>query len=77
MTPETFRRWLAERGCTFEQHEHKRGSGLPSVTIRRGGRRVVLYDSTSTQDLDPDEVRRIVDALGLDWEELPGPSSRV
>jgi hypothetical protein len=72
MTPETFRRWLADRGCIFEQHPSDRGNGLASVTVRRGGRRAELYDSTSRQDLDPDEVRKIVEALDLDWRQLPG-----
>jgi hypothetical protein len=76
MTPQTFRRWLAERGCSFEEHPHERGEGLPSVTVRREGRRAVLSDSTSRQDLDEREVRRIVDELGLDWRELPGPANR-
>jgi hypothetical protein len=75
MTPDTFRTWLSERGCRFEQHG-RQGGGLPSVTVRRGDRSAVLYDSTSRKDLDPDEVRRVVDALDLDPAELPGPASR-
>jgi DNA-binding transcriptional ArsR family regulator len=76
MTPETFRHWLADRGCTFEQHGRDE-EGLPAVTVRREGRRAVLYDATSHKDLDPEAVRRIVEELELDWRELPGPASRV
>jgi hypothetical protein len=75
MTPDTFRTWLAERGCSFEQHGRSEG-GLPSVTVRRGGRSAVLYDATSRKDLDPDQVRQVVEALDLDPAELPGPASR-
>jgi len=77
MNPETFRKWLRERGCTFEEHEHECGGGMPSVTVRRGEKRAVLHDSTSRMDLDEREVRRVVEELGLDWNELPGPQSRV
>lgn len=31
----------------------------------------------SRKDLDPEVVGQIVDALGLDPNELPGPQSRV
>ena len=35
----TFRKWLAEHGCRFDQHEHeKRGEGRDIVTVHRGGR---------------------------------------
>jgi len=76
MTPQTFRKWLSERGCTFEQHGRDE-EGLPAVTVRREGLRSELSDATSHKDLDPEEVRRVVDELGLDWRELPGPASRV
>jgi len=75
MRPDTFRTWLTERGCTFEEHPRSEG-GLPSVTVRREGHRAVLYDATSRKDLDPDEVHRVVEALDLDPAELPGPASR-
>ena len=41
------------------------------------GRRAFLPDIGSDKRLDPRVVRKIVDELGLDWNELPGPSSRV
>ena len=46
-------------------------------TVRLGDRRAVLPDVGSHKPLDPRVVRQIVDDLGLKWEELPGPSSRV
>jgi len=76
MNPETFRNWLRERGCTFEEHGRDRGGGLASVTVRREGRRADLSDATSRRDLDPEEVRRIVETLDLDPSELPGPAGR-
>ena len=39
MESATFRKWLAERGCRFDQHEHeKRGEGQVIVTVHREGR---------------------------------------
>lgn len=78
MQSETFRHWLAERGCAFKAGSdtvHK--GGHAHVTVRLGDRRAVLPDVGSHKPLDPRVVRQIVDDLGLKWEELPGPSSRV
>lgn len=73
MTPETFRRWLADRGCDFERHPREKSGGVPSVTVRRNGRKADIPAAASTHtDLDPEEIRRIVEALDLDWRELPG-----
>jgi hypothetical protein len=47
------------------------------VTVRRGDRKSVLPNIGSHKALDPRVVRKIVDDLGLDWNELPGPASRV
>jgi hypothetical protein len=77
MTPDTFRHWLRERGCSFDQHEHHAGEGVPAVTVRRGDRRAELPMASSRKDLDPAVVGEIVEALGLDPNELPGPQSRV
>jgi mRNA interferase HicA len=78
MEPETFRRWLAERGCTFEAGKDTvRTHGHAYVTVRRGERRAVLPEVGTKKRLDPRIVRQIVDDLGLDWNELPGPTSRV
>lgn len=78
MTPETFRQWLAERGCSFEQHPRQASGGAVVVTVRREGRRAVLPEAASpNKDMDPETARRIVEELELDWTDLPGPSSRV
>lgn len=77
MQPDTFRDWLRERGCSFDEPPRERGAGLTAVTVRRGDRAAELPKASSRKDLDPEEVRHIVDALGLDWRELPGPQSRV
>lgn len=77
MNTETFREWLRERGCTFEQHERGRGEGHVTVTVRCEGRRAELPAAGATEDLDPATVDEVVEALGLDAAELPGPQSRV
>ena len=78
MESATLRQWLAERGCTFEAgRDTVRTEGHAYVTVRRGDRRAVLPDVGTHLRLDPRVVRQIVDDLGLDWNELPGPSSRL
>ncbi|WP_212525575.1 hypothetical protein [Actibacterium sp. MT2.3-13A] len=79
MRSDTFRKWLAERGCVFEQTERggKKGHGFADVIVRLGGRRTELHVMGTTQDLDPREVKRVVEELGLDWNDLPGPQSRA
>ena len=39
MQSATFRKWLAEYGCRFDLHEHKRGEGQVLVTVHREGRK--------------------------------------
>lgn len=77
MNPQTFRRWLAERGCSFEDTERKRGEGVASVTVRCGSRRSVMPSAASHMDLPEEDVRRIMHELDLPFDELPGPQSRV
>jgi hypothetical protein len=78
MESETFRQWLSERGCTFEAGKDSAGAhGHAYVTVRRGDRRSVLPEVGSKKRLDSRIVRQVVDELGLDWNELPGPASRV
>jgi len=78
MESATFRRWLSERGCSFDAGKDTvRTQGHAYVTVRLGDRRAVLPDIGSNKRLDPRVVRKIVDELGLDWNELPGPTSRV
>jgi hypothetical protein len=43
METETFRRWLAERGCTFEAGKDTAGThGHAYVTVGLGSRKAVL-----------------------------------
>jgi hypothetical protein len=78
MESATFRRWLADRGCSFEAGKDTvKTHGHAYVTVRLGNRKSVLPGVGTQKRLDPRVVRQIVDDLGLDWNELPGPSSRV
>ena len=78
MESATFRKWLAEQGCRFDRHEHQeRREGHVMVTVPREGRTSQAPLGGSRKDLDPRDVRRVCEELGLDWSELPGPKSRV
>lgn len=78
MESATFRKWLAEQGCRFDGREHEeRGKGHVVVTVHREGRKSQAPLGGSRQDLDPRDVRRVCEELGLDWSQLPGPKSRV
>lgn len=77
MNAQTFRQWLTEKGCTFEETERKRGEGVATVIVRREGRRSEMPYASSRMDLQEEDVRRIVDELDLPFDELPGPQSRV
>jgi len=68
----TFRKWLAEHGCRFDTQGEKRGDSHGTVIIHREGRTAELPLVGSRQDLDPREVRRVCEELGLRWSELPG-----
>ena len=66
MESATLRKWLAEQGCSFEQHERaKGGEGLPSVTVRRGVRRATLPLVGSRKRIDPKTVEKICRDLGI------------
>jgi hypothetical protein len=77
MDSETFRNWLAERGCRFDHDHEKRGGGQGAVTIHREGRSARLPLIGSRKPIDAETARDICDTLALDWSELPGPASRV
>ena len=78
MESATFRKWLAERGCRFDQHEHeKRDEGQVIVTVHREGRKAEVPLGGSHQILDARVVRQTCEELGLDWSQLPGPKGRV
>jgi len=78
MDSATFRKWLAERGCRFDPHEHhSRPHGHGNTTIHREGRTATLPMVGSAQQLDQRLVHQVCEELGLDSSELPGPTSRV
>jgi len=78
MESATFRRWLADRGCRFEAGKDTVDThGHVYVTVHLGHRKAILPDIGTNKALDPRVVRQIVDDLGLDRNELPGPMSRV
>ncbi len=78
MESATFRKWLSEQGCRFDQHEHEqRHKGHVVVTVHREGRKAEVPLGGSHETLDPRIVRRACEELGLDWSKLPGPQSRV
>ena len=77
MDSDTFRSWLAERGCRFDHHEETRGRGQAAVTIHHEGRTAELPLVGSHKPIDLDTARDICQALGLDWSQLPGPEGRA
>jgi hypothetical protein len=78
MESATFRKWLAERGCAFDRHAAGPGAhGIASVTAHHEGRKAVIPLVGSRKRLDPQEVKEIVESLGLDPSELPGEKGRV
>ena len=48
-----------------------------TVTIHREGRSAELPLVGSRQELDLNSVRKVCEALGLKWSDLPGPKGRV
>jgi len=78
MESATFRKWLAEQGCRFDQHHHEtRHEGPVMVTVHREGRTTEVPLGGSRQILDMRVVARACEELGLDFSQLPGPKSRV
>jgi hypothetical protein len=73
----TFREWLGKHGCRFDTQHEERGDGHGTVTIQREGRTAELPLVGSLHELDPQSVRRVCEALGLKWSDLPGPKSRA
>ena len=77
MEIDTFRKWLAERGCHFDTQHHQRGEGHGHLTIHREGRIAELPLTGSRHQLDTETVRHVCGKLGLDASEFPGPKGRV
>jgi hypothetical protein len=60
MESATFRKWLADRGCRFDHHEHhQRGEGQTMVTVHREGRKteVPLGGSRGSDHCTADNFR--------------------
>lgn len=79
MQSETFRKWLLDRGCHFDRDARipAKGPAHATVTVRRDGRVSELPLVGSRKRLPQGVVIAIVEQLGLDPAELPGPKSRV
>jgi hypothetical protein len=61
-----FRKWLTERGCRFDRHEHeKRGEGQVIVTVHREGRKTEVPLGGSHQILDARVVRQACEGSAL------------
>ncbi len=72
MRADTFKQWLEEQGCRFDEHSHDRGQGHASAVIKLAGKESVLPLTGTHQNLDGEDVRRVVAELGLDITKLPG-----
>jgi hypothetical protein len=78
MRSDTFRKWLQQRGCRFDQQVRGAGAaGHAALTVHRGTLQATLPLVGTKQHLDPRVVQEVVRALELDPTELPGPQSRV
>ena len=77
MESTTFRKWLIEQGCRVDTQHEGRGDGHGTLTIHREGRTAELSLVGARHELDPQSVRQVCEALGLEWSDLPGPKGRV
>ena len=78
MESATLRKWLADRGRSFEPGKDAvQTAGHAQATVRLGNRRAILPDVGAHKRLDHENVRKIVDELDPGWKELPDPASRV
>jgi hypothetical protein len=69
--------WLNAAALSTPGGDTIKAHGHAYVTVRLGDRRAVLPDIGTHKALDPRVVRQIVDELGLNFGELPGPASRA
>jgi len=72
MRVDTFKQWLVDQGCHFDEHSHDRGQGHVSAVVKLEGKESVLPPAGAHQDLDAEDVRRVIEELGLDISKLPG-----
>ena len=71
MRADTFKNWLESKGCRFDEHNHERSEGHASLLIKLGEKHSVLPLIGTHQDMDGDDVSRILRDLGLDAGDLP------
>lgn len=72
MRVDTFKQWLEEQGCRFDERSHDRGQGHVSAVVKLKGRESVLPLAGAHQDLKEEDVKRVIEELGLDMAKLPG-----
>ena len=72
MRVDTLKQWLEDQGCHFNEHSHERGQGHVSVVAKLEGKESILPLAGAHQDLNGDDIKRVVEELGLDMTKLPG-----
>lgn len=77
MRSDTFKLWLEEKGCRFDSHAHVRGIGHATLVVKLGDKRSVLRLIGTHQDMDGEDVIRILADLGLDSEGIPTHTERA
>jgi len=72
MRADTFKQWLEKQGCRFDEHSHDRGQGHAGAVVKLEGKASIMPLAETHQDLDEEDIRRVVEELGLDMAQLPG-----
>jgi hypothetical protein len=75
MRADTFKSWLESKGCSFDEQQHKRGTGPAGVIAKREGRKSEVPLTATNQDLKHQDITRVLKELGLEGEQLPGPTT--
>lgn len=71
MRADTLKNWLKDKGCRFDEHKHDRAEGHGSLAIKLGDKHSVLPLAGTHQDLDDNDVERVLSELGLTDKDLP------
>ena len=72
MRSDVFKLWLEDKGCCFDERKHERRTGHASLVIKLGKKRSVLPLLGTHQDMDNDDVARILSDLGIEGRDMPG-----
>jgi hypothetical protein len=72
MRPDVFKLWLEDKGCRFDEGGHDRGNGHASLVIKLGEKRSVLPLVGTHQDIDNDDITRILRDLNIEAKDMPG-----